>query len=105
VASNNAPIAIGLAVFLAHMVCILVTGCSINPTRSFGPAMVSFLNGNGSSFDDHWLFWLAPLTGATLAAGLRGWAVVNVENKQKTNDSVDEQPMNKKSDLGSLERG
>ena len=38
---NLAPIPIGFAVFVAHVVCIPVTGCSINPTRSFGPAVVS----------------------------------------------------------------
>ena len=38
---NLAPIPIGLAVFLAHTVCIPITGCSINPTRSFGPALVA----------------------------------------------------------------
>ena len=44
-ARHNAPLAIGGAVFLAHMVNISITGCSINPTRSFGPAMVASLNG------------------------------------------------------------
>jgi len=57
-----APIPIGLAVFAAHVVCIPVTGCSINPTRSFGPALVS------DTWDDHWLFWMGPLTGALVAS-------------------------------------
>ncbi|KAJ1479813.1 major intrinsic protein, partial [Baffinella frigidus] len=37
---NLAPLAIGLAVFMAHVVLIPITGCSINPTRSFGPSLV-----------------------------------------------------------------
>ena len=63
---NLAPIPIGLAVFLAHVICIPVTGCSINPTRSFGPAVVS------GSWDHHWIWWAGPLTGALLAALLWG---------------------------------
>jgi len=82
VAENNAPIAIGLAVFLAHMLLIPQTGCSINPTRSFGPALVAYGNGNHSVFDDHWIFWVAPLLGASLAAGARGYIVVNQVNKK-----------------------
>lgn len=39
-AASLAPIAIGLAVFLAHSILIPIDGCSINPTRSFGPAVV-----------------------------------------------------------------
>jgi len=61
-AGNCAPIAIGLAVFLAHVVCIPITGCSINPTRSFGPALVS------GTWNDHWIWWVGPLLGAGLAA-------------------------------------
>ena len=52
---NLAPLPIGLAVFLAHVVCIPITGCSINPTRSFGPALVA------DAWDDHWI-WSAILT-------------------------------------------
>lgn len=59
---NLAPLPIGLAVFLAHVVCIPITGCSINPTRSFGPALVA------DAWDDHWIWWAGPLAGATLAS-------------------------------------
>jgi len=57
-----APLAIGLAVFLAHVVLVPITGCSINPTRSFGPSVVA------NSWDHHWLWWVGPCTGAVLAA-------------------------------------
>ena len=63
---NLAPTPIGLAVFLAHTVCIPITGCSINPTRSFGPSLVA------NSWEHHWLWWLGPCTGATIAALLWG---------------------------------
>jgi len=53
-----APLPIGLAVFIAHVVCIPVTGCSINPTRSFGPAVVS------NTWDDHWVWWVGPCAGS-----------------------------------------
>lgn len=63
--------AIGLAVFLAHAVLIPVDGCSINPTRSFGPALLSacFRNKGLSVFQDMWIFWLGPLVGAAIAVG------------------------------------
>lgn len=67
---NLAPLPIGLSVFLAHTVCIPVTGCSINPTRSFGPSAVS------GSWDDHWLWWVGPLLGATVASLL--WLVMKM---------------------------
>jgi len=59
----NAPIAIGLAVFMAHIVAIPYTGTSINPARSFGPAVVS-----GEIGGDLWLFFLAPILGGSLGA-------------------------------------
>jgi glycerol uptake facilitator-like aquaporin len=86
VAENNAPIAIGLAVFLAHMSLIPQTGCSINPTRSFGPAVVAYANGNENVFDDHWLFWVAPLFGAALAVAVRGRHIVQQVNKKKDDE-------------------
>jgi len=74
-ARNNAPLAIGGAVFLAHMVNISITGCSINPTRSFGPAVVASLNGAEGLWQHHWIFWVAPLTGAGIVSLLRGRSI------------------------------
>jgi len=65
-----AALAIGLAVFLAHCVLIPIDGCSINPARSFGPAVVRKLcySKNSGSFEDMWVFWAGPLLGAAGAA-------------------------------------
>jgi len=69
--SSVAPLAIGFAVFLAHSVLIPVDGCSINPTRSFGPALVQSMTGAGSGpWKDMWVFWVGPLLGAAAAAGV-----------------------------------
>ena len=47
-----APFAIGMSVFIIHLILIPVDGCSINPARSFGPAMVARV------FHDYWIFWV-----------------------------------------------
>jgi len=61
-----AALAIGFAVFLAHAVLINVDGCSINPTRTFGPAMVRQLlyKNKADSLDEQLVFWAGPLLGA-----------------------------------------
>ena len=64
-----APVAIGLAVFLAHSVLIPIDGCSINPTRSFGPAIVQSAREDIGQWDDHWIFWIGPCLGSALAVG------------------------------------
>jgi aquaporin Z len=61
-----APLAIGLGLTLIHLVGIPVTNLSVNPARSTGPALFV----GGWALGQLWLFWLAPLAGATLA----GWA-------------------------------
>jgi len=74
-------LAIGMAVFLAHSALIAVDGCSINPTRSVGPAIVASIRFESEDFhghpsalirpyniwENHWVFWVGPLTGAALA--------------------------------------
>jgi len=61
--SGFAPIAIGLALTLIHLISIPVTNTSVNPARSTGPAL--FVGGWATA--QLWLFWLAPLAGAACA--------------------------------------
>jgi aquaporin Z len=58
-----APIAIGLALTLIHLVSIPVTNTSVNPARSTGPAIIA----GGLALKQLWLFWVAPIVGALLA--------------------------------------
>jgi aquaporin Z len=60
-----APIAIGLALTLIHLISIPVTNTSVNPARSTGPALVV----GGLALQQLWLFWVAPLLGG-LAGGV-----------------------------------
>ncbi len=59
-----AGIAIGLTLAMIHLVSIPVTGTSVNPARSLGPAV--FVGGDAIS--QLWLFWVAPIVGAVIAA-------------------------------------
>lgn len=63
-AGNLAGLAIGLTLILIHLVCINLTGTSVNPARSFGPALFV----GGDALKDVWVFILAPLAGGALAA-------------------------------------
>jgi aquaporin Z len=58
-----APIAIGLALTLIHLISIPVTNTSVNPARSLGPAVFV----GGWALQQLWLFWVAPLLGGLLA--------------------------------------
>jgi aquaporin Z len=58
-----APIAIGLALTLIHLIGIPVTNTSVNPARSTGPALFV----GGWAIQQLWLFWVAPIIGAILA--------------------------------------
>jgi MIP family channel proteins len=60
--ASAAPWAVGLAVGLCALVGGPLTGASMNPARSFGPALI------GGEWRAHWIYWLAPLAGM-LAAG------------------------------------
>jgi len=59
-----APIGIGLALFVAELGGVYYTGGSLNPTRSFGPAVAS------KKFPGyHWIYWVGPCLGAVVTAG------------------------------------
>lgn len=59
---------IGLTLTLVHILGIGLTGTSVNPARSIGPAIVSALSGNSDPLSSLWIFIVAPLVGAALAA-------------------------------------
>ena len=63
-AGNLAGLAIGLSLILIHLVCINLTGTSVNPARSIGPAIFA----GGQALADLWVFIAAPLVGGALAA-------------------------------------
>jgi aquaporin Z len=59
-----AGIPIGLSLSMIHMVGIPITGTSVNPARSLGPALLV----GGTALSQLWLFWVAPIIGAVIAA-------------------------------------
>ena len=63
-AGKPAGLAIGLCLILVHLVCINLTGTSVNPSRSIGPALVA----GGDALKDLWVFICAPLVGGLLSA-------------------------------------
>jgi len=62
--STMAGLAIGVTLMLIHLVTIPVTGTSVNPARSLGPAIFA----GGKALAQLWLFFAAPITGAIIAA-------------------------------------
>jgi aquaporin Z len=64
-----APIAIGLGLTLIHLISIPVTNTSVNPARSTGPALLE----GGIALQQLWLFWVAPMIGAAIAAVVYKW--------------------------------
>lgn len=64
-AGKRAGLVIGLTLVLVHIVCIRITGTSVNPARSFGPAIFA----GGEALSQLWVFIVAPFVGGALAAG------------------------------------
>ena len=62
--STMAGLAIGLTLVLIHLVAIPITGTSVNPARSFGPAIIA----GGKALNQLWLFLVAPVVGGVVAA-------------------------------------
>lgn len=64
-----APIAIGLALTLIHLIAIPITNTSVNPARSTGPALFA----GTWALQQLWLFWLAPLIGGVIGGVVYRW--------------------------------
>jgi aquaporin Z len=76
-APGFAGIAIGLTLTLVHLVGIPLTGTSVNPARSFGPALFE----GGTAMSQVWLFILAPLVGALIAVVL--WKLTRTSDEMQ----------------------
>ena len=59
--AHLAPLAIGGAVLVIHLVAVPLTGASVNPARTIGPALAA------GQWADHWVYWLGPIFGGLLA--------------------------------------
>ncbi len=70
-----APVAIGLALTLIHLISIPITNTSVNPARSTGPAIFV----GGWAISQLWLFWVAPIVGAILAGLVYPWLAGKVK--------------------------
>jgi aquaporin related protein len=77
-----APIGIGLALFVAEMVGVFFTGGSLNPTRSFGPCVVTR---NFPSY--HYIYWFGPVMGTFLAFGM--YRIVKIVEYETVNPGQD----------------
>lgn len=60
--THLAPLAIGFTVLVDHLVGVPISGASMNPARSFGPAIAA------GAWAHHWIYWIGPLLGAAIAA-------------------------------------
>ncbi|MHB8546489.1 MAG: MIP/aquaporin family protein [Nitrosotalea sp.] len=69
-------LAIGGMIFLIHLVGVPLTGASVNPARTFGPALIS------GYWDYHWMYWAAPITGAIIAGLLMNYVFVTKAEKE-----------------------
>ena len=72
---NLAPLGIGLTLIMTNLIAIPIDGASVNPARSFPPALLSYgFSGDGWALTQDWLFWIAPIVGGLIAAAV-DWAL------------------------------
>lgn len=76
-APGFAGAAIGGMIFLLHLVGVPLTGASMNPARTFGPAVVS------GFWDFHWIYWAGPIVGALVAGLIMNYVFVKKAEKEE----------------------
>ena len=75
---------IGGMVFLLHLVGIPLTGASMNPARSFAPAIVT---GDASLLEIQWLYWVAPIIGGIIAGVIMNYVFINKDEQEAKSSS------------------
>ncbi len=71
-------LAIGGMIFLIHLVGVPLTGASVNPARTFGPALIS------GYWDFHWIYWAGPIIGAVIAGLIMNYVFVKKAETEKS---------------------
>jgi aquaporin Z len=69
-----AGVSIGLSLAFIHLLGIPITGTSVNPARSLGPALIVGIFADSTALSQLWLFWVAPIIGGLLAAAV--WRLI-----------------------------
>ena len=69
-------LSIGGMIFLIHLVAVPLTGASVNPARTFGPALIS------GFWEYHWMYWAAPILGGIIAGLIMNYVYVNKVEKE-----------------------
>ena len=76
---HGAGIVNGFALALVHILGVSFTGTSVNPARTFGPALIKLIQGDNAAMSQSWIFLVAPLAGGILAAIL--YRIINREKE------------------------
>ena len=69
-------LAIGGMIFLIHLVGVPLTGASVNPARTFGPALIS------GYWTNHLMYWVGPIVGAVIAGLIMNYIFVKKAEKE-----------------------
>ena len=72
--------AIGGMVFLLHLIGVPLTGASMNPARSFSPALIS---GDAGLWEVQWIYWIGPIIGGIIAGALMTYIYTNKAEKEE----------------------
>ncbi|KAM9308547.1 aquaporin-4 [Gastrophryne carolinensis] len=96
--TGSVALAIGFSVAIGHLFAINYTGSSMNPARSFGPAVIM------NKWESHWVYWVGPIIGAVLAACLYEYVFCpDIELKNRFKDVLNKASQQTKAKYSEVE--